>query len=169
MTEITIVRRKQYSGLDADKANVIGELGDTYSATDTDFRYYWNSILAQWVSGHGCECVQRTVATPDFTLANFTTDGTWKIDGLDLSAIVPANAKAVVLKIEVDDDAAGSVFSVRKNATHLENTIDATVHRKDTPNKKVELVAIDSDRKLDYMGSNTTFTNINVSVLGWFI
>jgi len=113
--------------------------------------------------------VPRRVAAFDFTAVNFTTDGTWKVDGLNLSAIVPAGATAVHLRIFVSDDAAASAFAIRTNATDVINQSYTMVRVANLVEEQHAILALDANRLLDYQGSNLAFTNIDVAVLGWWI
>lgn len=113
--------------------------------------------------------VPRRTNAFDKNVGNFTTDGTWKVNGLDLSAIVPSEAIAVHLRIYLADDAAASMFIVRTNATDTHNQIYMMIQVANQPMESHAILAIDSDGLLDYQGSNLAFQNIDVVVLGWFI
>jgi len=52
MGEVTVRARKVYSGADADKAAITGEVGDLYHASDTGIKYFWNGALSSWDNGH---------------------------------------------------------------------------------------------------------------------
>ena len=107
-------------------------------------------------------------AAYDYTVASFTTDGTWR--DLDLSAIVPAGAVAALIKTQLKDDAAGSYFQYRKNGDS--NAISTKTARTQVADVTIEseyIVWLDANRVAEYRGSNTTFTDINVVVCGWVI
>lgn len=113
--------------------------------------------------------VPRAVTAWDKNVGDFTTDGTLKADGLDFSAIIPAGAIAAVIRLSVIDDAVGSVFYLRKNATDIINTVYLETG---IVNQRIEnlcILNIDSDRLIDYWGSNLVWAAIDVAVLGWFI
>lgn len=170
MADVLEVKRKHYSGLDADKAGITGVLGDTYAANDSGKAYYWNDALSAWKTGLGYEFVPRRAADIDKTLVDFTTDGNYKINGLDLSGIVPAGAVAVALKVALSDDAANSFFHIRTNATDSdENTLSSRTQVATITIYNNGVIPIDSDRLLDYQGSNLVFIAINVTVIGWWI
>jgi hypothetical protein len=104
----------------------------------------------------------------DFTLASLTTDNTWR--DLDLSVIVPSNSKAVALMVEVNDDAVGSYIGFRKNGnTSSYNSVYTYTQVSGVLDSNVVIVFCDSNRIIEYIASNTTFTAINISVIGWFI
>lgn len=104
----------------------------------------------------------------DFTLVNFTTDWTWR--DLDLSAIVPAGATAVDLRIVVIDDAIGSRFQLRKNGNvNVHNVLSTRTLVIDLAIDIVAIVSCDVGRKIEYRASNLTFSAINITVKGWWI
>jgi len=105
----------------------------------------------------------------DFVVGDFTTNGAWQVDGLDLSAIVPAGATAAILLLGLTDDAAASALEIRKNATQTVSDL-----RQDTQVANVAIytqgiVALDADRLVDYYGDNLAFVGIDICVLGYFI
>jgi hypothetical protein len=107
-------------------------------------------------------------ATNDFILTDLTTDGTWR--DLDLSSIVPAGAKAVYLVINVQDDAASSVLSLRKNG--ITNDRNKGIIRTQVANIVIDMsmiVSCDSNRVIEYIATNTTWSLIQINVRGWFI
>lgn len=165
MAEIKEFRRRVFEGLDADKANVTGAIGDHYYATDTNIIYKWDGT--RWRGGY--EYIERMVDTSDFTEVDFTCDGNWHVDGLDLSGIVPAGAVAVKLRLALIDDAASSRLVLRRDAAHGENIVDATTQVANIWVGRTEDISIDANRLLDYQASNLVFTAISVTVLGWFI
>jgi len=104
----------------------------------------------------------------DFTLANLITDGAWR--DLDLSAIVPAGALAVLLLILLKDDSAFSLVSLRRNG----NTGTIAISRcyiqvADTYTGMDRIVALDAGRVIEYATTNTTFNDISILVKGWWI
>ena len=104
----------------------------------------------------------------DFSVGDLTTDGTWR--DLDLSSIVPAGAKAVVIKLLIQDDTADYQFLLRENGNS--NTYNILVSRilvADILHADESIVAVDSARKIEYLATNTTWTRIDILVKGWFI
>lgn len=106
-------------------------------------------------------------ASYDFVLANFTTDGTWR--DLDLSSIVPAGAIAVNLNVGVTDDLVNQDFMLRKNG----NSYTYNISRSRTFIANVafyqsSIIGCDANRKIEYYASNTTWTNIQLSIKGWW-
>lgn len=167
MASVTTCKRNHWTGLDADKSGVSPTIGDTYAATDTLKLYYGNG--SAWKTGLGYEFVPRNVTAWDKQVGDFTADGVWKVDGLDLSAIVPVGAVAVRLRLSVDDDAANSLMHIRQNATNVRNGLAVKTHVANIGNEGQGDVNIDADRLLDYNASNLVFVSIDLAVLGWLI
>lgn len=98
----------------------------------------------------------------------FTTDATWR--DLDLSSIVPSGATAVHLLVRVQDDAAASEFSLRKNGNS--NVVNKSVVSTQVTGIDVYqdcIISLDANAIVEYMGTNTTFTIIRIAVKGWWI
>lgn len=105
-------------------------------------------------------------AAADFT--SFTTDSYWH--DLDLSSIVPSGAKAVLLGLELLDDAAGSYFLVRKNGNS--NAYNADKIRTQVANISMDgnlIVFVDANRVIEYRAAAVTFSSIEMVVRGWWI
>ncbi|GAH84476.1 unnamed protein product, partial [marine sediment metagenome] len=158
--DVTHRVRKTMYGLDADKSNIPAAAGDHYYATDTFIDYVWDGTY--WRGGSSF--IPRSVDVPDFAVGAFTTDGTWKVNGLDLSGIVPVGAIAVLLETEVSDDAANSLISIIKNAASNYDRITGSVYVANQTIRQKGVVGIDADRLLDYWGTNLVFVAINITV-----
>jgi hypothetical protein len=108
-------------------------------------------------------------ASADLVLGSMTTDGTWR--DWDVSSVVPAGAVAVNLAVVAHDaDGAGSTVSIRKNG----NSNSWAALNVDTPANNINgrgngTVACDSNRVLEYMADNVTWTNIWITILGWWV
>lgn len=104
----------------------------------------------------------------DKAVGDFTTDNTWR--DWDISAIVPKNAKAAFINIEIKDDAAGSKMDFRRNgntdATYSISSIATQVANVSVYGSLI--VPVHSDRIIEYRGSNLAFITINAFVKGWF-
>jgi hypothetical protein len=123
--------------------------------------------LSAAINNYGNFVDRGDPASYDFTTGSFTTNGVWH--DLDLSSIVPAGAKAVLLHVYFYDTAAGSTLAVRKNGNS--NNISASYFITQVPNISVEFEAIcplDDGRIIEYYGTNKTFSSINFGVKGWF-
>lgn len=106
-------------------------------------------------------------ATVDFETADFTTDNTWR--DLDLSAIVPAGAKAVHFWTAIKDDAVSSDMRYRKNGnTSSVNMAQVTTQVANVTRNADITVACDTNRIIEYRGDNLTFTDIVLIVRGWW-
>ncbi len=139
----------------------------------------WNpAMLAYWAIEHETDGTHQTdkrgyqdrgdPAPPDYSA--LTTDGNWNDLDLGTDVSVPSGAKAVVLKVLARDDAVGSVVKFRSNANA--NAIAAPAVYTQVANILVSdtfIVACDSSQIIEYNASNTTWTNIEVTILGWFL
>ena len=100
--------------------------------------------------------------------AVLNTDETWH--DLDLSAIVPAGAKAVLIRLETCDDELGSEFKLRKKGNSNEyNIVNTNTMVASAKHPWTVVVACDSNRVVQYFGANRAFIYIRVVITGWFI
>lgn len=129
-------------------------------------------IVTEWIVAAGYllhSFVDRgDPAAVDYITGDFTKDNTWY--ELDLSGVVPAGAKAVAITIVVFTTAVGSELSFRR-AGNLRTINKATIM---TQVANIFLandlvIAVDSDRKIEYRASVATWVVINVSVKGWWL
>lgn len=127
---------------------------------------------AQWGYLGGASGIDHYVdrgdpAAYDFTLGSFTTDGTWR--DLDLSAIVPAGATTVHVKVIIQDDAAASNFELRKNGnSNTFNTSGMATQVANTQMTAEFTVSCDVDRIIEYRATNLTWVGgIYFVVRGW--
>jgi len=124
--------------------------------------------IYNYFNGGGMQLVDRgDPAANDFTAAQLSTDGTWH--DLDLSAIVPAEARAVKIKIEYTDDVVGSYFLFRKKGNV--NLINVGASCINVANKYISPefdIFLDENRVIQYQASNAEFVEINITVRGWF-
>jgi len=98
---------------------------------------------------------------------DFTTDGAWH--DWDLSAIVPAGAKAVLLFVQIKDDAVGSYLGFRENGNS--NAYNVSTIRTQVANIFADgdlICACDSSRIIEYIGSNLAFVTTQAVVKGWW-
>lgn len=107
-------------------------------------------------------------AVEDFVFGDFTLDDGWH--ELDLSGIVPAGATAVLLFTHARADATAKVFRWRKHgnvnaiASPALRTVVANLYHYCN-----NVVAVDADRKIDYMGTFATFDDLRTAILGWWL
>lgn len=104
----------------------------------------------------------------DFNVGDLTADGSFH--DLDLSSIIDAGSKLVLLRVFLQDDAVQMSLIVRKNG----NSNDRATNRIRTQVSNVGiqgifLVSPDSSGLIEYRLSNTSFTTITINVLGWFV
>lgn len=166
MADIIEVKRRFFHGLDADKP-AAGANGDRYYATDKNKLYYWTA--GGWKTGLGYEFVELLSSAAHKQVGDFTTNGVWQVNGLDLSAIVPAGAKAIVVHLNTKDDAVGSIMQLRRDAVNVTNSFFVVTQVANIDIANIGFISVDSDRLIDYFGSNLAFTVIDLTVLGWFI
>jgi len=101
--------------------------------------------------------------SPDFDETTLTTDGTWQT--LDLSGIVPAGTKFVYLVVLILDDATDKAISFRKNGNgSVANLPSVRTQVANISNDNQMWVACDDNRIVEYIGTNNTFTQIDLTV-----
>lgn len=129
----------------------------------------YNLFLRSWLEQGVLVFVDRgDAANWDFVKTDFTCDGAWH--KLDLSAIIPVGTKAIAIKMHILDDAVASEIHLRKDG----NVNDKNESRIRTQVANVymdnDLIVIPStDRKIEYLATNTVFDNILIVVKGWWI
>ncbi|MFA5763644.1 MAG: hypothetical protein WC915_02440 [archaeon] len=104
----------------------------------------------------------------DFTTTDFIADSAWH--DLDLSAIVPAGAKAVSIKLYVDKTVANRVVSLRKKGNT--NTIAGITINTQSASFGIYgngIVGCDSDQVVEYYAQSGAWPTFNLVVTGWFI
>ena len=109
-------------------------------------------------------------AATDFAVGDFTTDGTWRT--LDIAATgIPASAKAVLLQLEIGDDAAASLFMVRTGGQSNAINIALTYTQVSGVLKGNSIVIPmnGSNTNIEYWASNLTWTTINLDIGGWWV
>jgi hypothetical protein len=136
---------------------------DSYLKAFDNSDFVKNSIT----TSTGCYVDRGDPVAWDKSLIDFTTDGAWH--DLDLSAIVPAGATAVVVLVYILDNAAGSEFDLKKAGVTL--PIDGIGGVLPIFNQHMlfsGIVDCSIDRKIQYWATNTTWTDIYLVVTGWF-
>lgn len=107
------------------------------------------------------------IAAEDFDQGDLTMDNAWH--DLDLSAVVPAGATVVYLRVNTYDNSATAYLLLRKNGSV--GAFDARMCRTPVVDTNLEnyiLVGCDASRVIEYL-ANETFTAINIVILGWII
>lgn len=106
-------------------------------------------------------------AAADWTKDTLTADGAFH--DLDLSSIVPAGAKAVLISITVKDDAAGSRVLLRKNGnSNSWNVGVATTQVANLRHFEDVVIPCDTNRVIEYELTNTVWTEIYFLIKGWW-
>ena len=109
-------------------------------------------------------------AAPDMAVGNFTTDATWRDINLNTLASVPTSAKAVLLRIQLQDGVANSKIRFRENGNSNDSNIAfVNTFVANIINYVDIIVAPDSSGIIEYKGDNLTFTVINLLVAGWWL
>ena len=106
-------------------------------------------------------------ASADFTLADLTTDDTW--NDLDLSAVIPPEAKVVFIYVVVIDDAVNSRFQIRRNGNTNGQVAPGVLTQ--VTNQAITgtlFVSVGEDGIIEYNATNTTFTAISIIIQGWW-
>lgn len=106
-------------------------------------------------------------ATYDYAKTDLVLNGTWQT--LDLSLIVPAGAKAVLLKSQLQSAAAGDKIRYRKNGNSNEiNACGCESLRANVARTRLGITSIDANRVLEYNADNIAWTTLNIVVRGWW-
>lgn len=122
------------------------------------------------VFGGGSTYVDRgDPAAVDFAVGDLTTNGAWH--DLDLSSIVPAGAKSVILYVAMRDTAADVIVIFRKNGNSNSINVGGVANEDShaTSQRGDIIVALDSNRVIEYFTTNTSIDTLNITVKGWFI
>jgi hypothetical protein len=117
----------------------------------------------------GMQYVDRgDAAAYDFNEATLTQDSAWHT--LSLSAIVPANAKVVVLRIGASHASAGRYFRVAKvgNTTGFNNA-NVSTQVASVINEMTTEIALNAAREIIYWATSGTFASLRLLVMGWWI
>jgi hypothetical protein len=104
---------------------------------------------------------------PDKSAADFTCDGGYYADGLDLSGIIPAGAKAVVIVFDGRCTAVDKLFVISRHIDTLDNYTIKSYYANYMPQHQF-VIACDPDRLFDYM-IESYYDDFGLTVIGWFI
>lgn len=102
----------------------------------------------------------------DWDQGDLTTDGTWY--ELDCSSIVPTGTVLIFFYLILTDNLVNQVF-IMKHPDHEDNysAVGFATQTANSGMRGVVPVPCDSNRKIKYYGSNTTFTSIDLTIVGW--
>lgn len=104
----------------------------------------------------------------DWTGVDFISDGTWR--DLDLSAIVPAGAKAVLFDIGIKDAGINADFYLRKKGNI--NIWNRSTIRNQVANLYLfnpAICACDEDRFVQYWITAAADPDLRVTIRGWWL
>ena len=103
----------------------------------------------------------------DYTHANLTEDGTWR--DLDLSSIVSAGAKAVLMTVYCSAPAAGWSLQFRENGnSNAANVAFISTQVADIVIYDCLIVACDTNRVIEYNATNGAWNSIGIYIRGWW-
>lgn len=107
-------------------------------------------------------------ATPDFAVGDFLQDGAWHEK--NLSAIVPVEAKAILIRLKLTGPVINSSVAFRERGNfNEENVSKATIQVAPIETNQDMVFSIDPTRIIDYKASNVVFFEIELTVKGWWI
>ena len=145
------------------------ELNIEYAPKSEDSdRDNWHDRIVEYLRKYLSQPFDRgDPASADFAVGDLTTDNTW--NDLDLSSIAPEDTIAVILRVSIDDDSATSRINFRKNGnSDIIASPTARMQVAGIPVDHEVIVFCDTSRVIEYRGTNTTFSTIDITVLGWF-
>jgi len=103
----------------------------------------------------------------DFTDSMFTQDSAWH--PLSLAAIIPANAKLVLLRVGASHASPGQCFRVSKlGQTSSVSVVNVVTQTPDVLNEQTALVEC-TGQQIQYWATSGTFSGLRLQVLGWFL
>lgn len=107
-------------------------------------------------------------AAKDFVIGDLTTDDS--LHTLDLSGIVPAGAKAVLLEVLITGEFLGKRILFRKKGnTNLHNVMLIRTQGAHVIIEMMGVVAVDAERKIEYKAHNIVWDAIDIVVCGWWL
>ena len=127
----------------------------------------WGAILSTDIGKAPVFVDRGDPSVYDYLKADLTIDGAWHV--MDLSAIVPEKAKAVFIAGHLEGVSAVWKIKFRKNGNSNEKvhggmeTLRAGIER-----HRSTIVALDSDRKIEYNADNQNWTTLSLIVKGWW-
>lgn len=106
-------------------------------------------------------------AAYDYVKTDLVLNGTWQ--DLDLSLLVPAGAKAILLCSHIEGNAVDWRINFRKKGNTNEinhcgmDTLRANVER-----HRTSIVACDANRVIQYNADNQAWTTLDLAIRGWW-
>ena len=103
----------------------------------------------------------------DFVLADFTTDGEWH--ELDLSSILPEDAKLIDVYVHIQDNLVGNFFTLKSyGEVNSYNVIEVHSEVANTENDTEGFLYVGDKRIIQYKATDTVFTNIKLTIRGYW-
>ena len=107
-------------------------------------------------------------AAADFTTVDFTVDNAWH--DLDLSGIVPANAVAVLFRVENRNNNFGVFIQIRKKSnSNLPNRFEQNIQVANVSLSDDGICPIGTNGLLEYLLIPVGFWLISFTVKGWWL
>ncbi len=107
-------------------------------------------------------------ASFDFTETDFTDDGAWH--DLDLSAIIPATARALLIEFDINTVNREKHIRIRKYGnTNAINHQDIETFIAGAHQSGSVIVAVDSNRIIEYNIDAATWTELDMTIRGWWL
>ena len=103
----------------------------------------------------------------DYDHHTLIRDGAWHT--LDLSAIIPANAKLVHLRLGISGSATGSFFRVAKTGVTNGFAMVNLAVQVAYINNETDAIVDCTGQQVDYWSSETDYASGWIVVLGWFV
>ena len=106
-------------------------------------------------------------AAYDFAIGDLTIDGAWH--DLDLSSIIPIAAKGVYLMgmVEGANVNWNIMFRKKGNTNAINHEMFSTL-RAGIERHRSGVIAVGTDRKIEYMADNQAWTTLSLVVRGWW-
>ena len=107
-------------------------------------------------------------AAYDFEIGDFTQDNAWH--NLDLSAIIPLSAKAILMDWDYNNSATNRHIELRKNGqTNNKNHAEVHSYVAAQDDHAVMIVSPDGNRIVEYKVSTAGWSAIAMTIRGWWI
>ena len=103
----------------------------------------------------------------DQTAGTLTTDATW--NDWDMSSVVPSDAKAVSISVFTDTASVQASIFFRENGNTNAFNLQRVVHQvANIDGVATLIVACDSSQVIEYKASSITWTNLDITINGWW-
>jgi len=104
----------------------------------------------------------------DFTVGDFTRDGSWHT--LDLSSIVPEGVNAVNIRLTIKSTISNKTFSIRtKGNVNAANIFQSTTQTPVSFFAQMGLVFLNDSREIEYHIQSSDINQIFMVINGWWL